>query len=356
MTNYFLITSDDAILFCNFRYDQEYMAAVGTLMLLRLSTLCMLSISTSLCTHAADIVLPKSVIVDLIDQHCAFPKPDPKASLSLEYECADKDDDVDDADQSMNYELRLLPLVAQDFNQDGIKDVALEVESSGPMGGSATTNSAIHYLILDKNSRITDDHELLLYAPFSENIVEYEVKGNRIHYIAAPNYRSHPEAYDNDELIEPTIAFDINWVKGIPISTYFRDNCQLSKEPDKRLFTKVRGVKRNATIDIHNYTKVVKEELQINNMQVSAELNGCDAKNVTFFIEPSAGNNLPVLADILKSLIPITSQHEPLRELLKLDQQSKIAFGEVVNLSNNWSAQVHIERDFDNASVIINLS
>lgn len=325
-------------------------------MLLRLFTLFMLPISTVLSAHATDIVLPQSLVIDLVEQHCSYPKPGPRVGLGLEYDCEDKDNDTDSTDPSMKYSLRLLPLIEQDFNQDGIKDIALEVESSGPLGGSATTNSAIHYLILDKANRVTKDHQILLYAPFSEHIVEYEVDSNRIHYTAAPNYRSHPEAYDNGKLIEPTIEFDINWVDGIPISTFYRDNCQLFKETDKQIFTIARGVERTATIDIHDYTKIVEEALQIKNMQVSAELYGCDAKRLSFMIQPSAGHSLPVLADILQTLISVTSQHEPLRELLKLDQQSKIVFGEVMSLSNNWSGQVHIERGFEKNNVIINLS
>ena len=331
-------------------------------MLLRLSVLYMLSISAVSFTHAADVVLPDSLIVDLVEQHCSSPQPNPevnkatKASLDLEYDCSDKYDDADGTEQSMDYSLRLLPLMTQDFNRDGIKDIVLEIESSGPLGGSVTTNSAVHYLLLDKSNRVINEHEVLLYAPFSEHIVEYEVKGNRIHYAAVPNYRSHPEAYDNGELIEPTISFDINWIKGVPISTYYRENCQLSEETDKRIFANAPSVKRIATIDIHDYTQLVEEKLHINNMQVSAELGGCDTKSVRFSIQPSAGHNLPVLADILQTLIPVTSQHKPLRELLKMDQQSQIVFGEVMSLSDNWSGQVHIERGFENASVIINIA
>ncbi|WP_201534695.1 hypothetical protein [Psychrobacter immobilis] len=331
-------------------------------MLLRLSLLCTLSISVVSFAHAAEITLPKSLVVDLVEQHCSFPEPDPhvnkinKASPDLEYHCSDKYDDADGTEQSMNYSLRLLPLIRQDFNRDGIEDVVLEIESSGPLGGSVTTNSAVHYLLLDKNNRVINDHEVLLYAPFSEHIVEYEVDGTRIHYAAVPNYRSHPEAYDNGELIEPTIEFDINWIKGLPISTHYRDNCRLSEETNKQIFTTNRGVQRIATIDIHEYTQVIEEKLQINDMQVSAELDGCDAKSVSFVIQPSKGHNLPVLADILQALIPVTAQHKPLRTLLKMDQQSQIVFGEVMSLSNDWSGQVHIERGFESASVIINLS
>lgn len=324
-------------------------------MLLRLFTLCTLSISSVLYAHAAEIVLPQSLVVDLIEQHCSFPKPNPRVSLGIEYDCEDKDDEADSTDSSMKYGLRLLPLIAQDFNRDGITDVALEIRSSGPMGGSATTNSAVHYLLLDKANRIIEDHQILLYAPFSEHIVEYEVEGNSIHYKAAPNYRSHPEAYDNGELIEPTIEFDINWVKGVPISTFYRDNCKLSKEADKHIFATAHNVKRISTISMHHYIQVVEETLQLKNMQVSAKLSGCNNKRISFVIRPNKGNTLPVLADILQSMIPVTSQHQPLRELLQLDQQSKMVFGEVMSLSNNWSGQVHVKRGFENANVIINL-
>lgn len=39
-----------------------------------------------------------------------------------------------------------------------------------------------------------------------------------------------------------------------------------------------------------------------------------------------------------------------------MDQQSQIVFGEVMSLSDDWSGQVHIERGFESASVIINLA
>ena len=329
---------------------------VQTNMLLRLSVLCMLSISAVSFSHAADKVLPKSLIVDLVEHHCSFPEPNPQVMANLEYDCADKYDDAEGTEQSMNYSLRLLPLIVKDFNHDGVADLVLEIESSGPLGGSVTTNSAVHYLLLDKNNRIVNDHEVLLYAPFSEHIVEYEVEDNDIHYNAVPNYRSHPEAYENGELIAPSITFDINWVKGNPVSTYYQDNCQLSADMDKRIFTTVRGVKRVDTLDIHDYTQMIEEEVQINNMQVSAELNGCDTQRVSFIIRPIAGHSLPVLADILQTLIPVTSQHAQLRELMKLDKQSQIVFGEVMSLPNNWSGQVHISRGFEKASVIINLA
>jgi hypothetical protein len=107
---------------------------------------------------------------------------------------------------------------------------------------------------------------------------------------------------------------------------------------------------------MHDYTQIVEEELQIDNMQVFAKFYGCDTKRLSFTIQSNAGHHLPVLADILNTLIPVASQPKPLKELLQLDQQSKIVFGEVMSLSNNWSSQVNIERGFENARVVINLS
>lgn len=314
-------------------------------------------ISVSLQTHASEVVLPKPLIIELVERHCSSPEPNPRVTADLEYYCSDKYDDADGGEQSMNYSLRLIPLIAQDFNQDGIQDLALEVESSGPLGGSVYTNSAIHYLILNKKQKIVRNHEVLLYAPFSEHIVEYEVKGKQIYYSAVPNYRSHPEAYEDGVLIDQPLEFTVNWEKSIPISTHYRDSCQLSNNTDKRIFTIENGVKRIDTIDIHDYTHFIEEELQIDNMQISAELNGCDTQSVSFSIRPSnEHNSLPVLADILQTLIPVTVQHPQLSALLILDRNSQITFGEVIPLGNNWTGQVHIQRSFDNANVIINLA
>ncbi len=316
-----------------------------------------LLISSASIAKTNEVTLPKSIIIELVDYHCSNPKPNPRISADLEYDCADPYEDADGEAQSMGYSLRLLPLIKDNFNQDGKQDIALEIESMGPLGGSVHTNSAVHYLLLDSDKRIIDKHQILLYAPFSEHIVEYELEGKRIYYSAIPNYRSNPEAYEDGELLEPVIEFEVNWQKGIPVSTYYKDNCKLANNlNNNQIFRPKRGVKRSKQIDIHEYTQVIEEEIAIDDLLIAADLNGCNERQVSFFIKPKAGKSLPVLADILQALIPMTYYDKPLLELLKLDKQSQLVFGEVIALAGSWSGQIHITREVNNSSIQINLS
>ena len=307
--------------------------------------LCTLWLGFSSGTYAADIKLPKSLIIELVEERCSLPKPNPRVSPNLEYDCSDKYEDADGEEESMNYSLRLLPLMRQDFNKDGIQDVALEIESSGPLGGSVYTNSAIHYLILDNKQKIVKDHEILLYAPFSEHIVEYSVAGSRINYQAVPNYRSHPEAYDDGSPIDPPLEFAVNWVNGLPISTYYRDNCRLAGIKNKTLLKLTRGVTRDIDIDMHEYTQVITEKAQINKLQVTATLEGCDTSKVIYEIKPIASQQLPVLADVLIALIPVVHHDEQLKALLKLDKRSQLKFGQRFLLYDDWIALVQVDRE-----------
>lgn len=54
-------------------------------------------------------------------------------------------------------------------------------------------------------------------------------------------------------------------------------------------------------------------------------------------------------------LLPVTYYDQQLRELLILDKQSQLIFGEVVTLENNWSGQIHMKRGINNSSILINL-
>ncbi|TXD98339.1 hypothetical protein ES754_05280 [Psychrobacter frigidicola] len=315
-----------------------------------------LLISTVSVVHAREVVLPKPVIIALIEERCSSPDPNPRVSPVLEYDCSDKYEDGDEDEQSMDYSLRLVPLIAQDFDRNGIRDFALVVESSGPLGGSVTTNSGIHYVLLDKKQKIIKDHEVLLYAPFSEHIVEYSIVGQRIKYEAVPNYRSHPEAYKDGVLLVPALKFEVNWINGNPTSTYYRENCRLAGIKDKPLLKLARGVTRETDIDMHDYTQVITEKAQIRDLQVTATLEGCDYSEVVFNIEPISGQTLPVLTDVLQALIPVTHHHKQLRDLLKLDQKSQIKFGEVLSLNNNWSGRIYIDRKNNSSRLRINLS
>lgn len=304
-------------------------------------------------SYAREVVLPDSVIVELVEHRCSSANPNPKTNPVLEYDCSDAYEDADGDEQSMDYSLRLIPLIARDFNQDGMVDLAVEIESSGPLGGSVYTNSAVHYLLLDSNNNIINEHQILLYAPFSDNIVEYSVNKSRIYYSAVPNYRSSPESYEDGKLIESALDFEVLWTNGTPISTYYRDQCRLANIKDKSLLKLTRNVTRDVDIDIHNYTQVLTEKAQIADLQVTASLKGCNSSTAIYDIEPIAGQSLPVLADILTTLIPLVQHEQQLTALLRLDKRSEIKFGERLALDDDWEAIIHIDRSRDSPNIRI---
>ena len=319
---------------------------LGVLLLLSIMPLSLAEASTKAASNKTNkVVLPKNLIVDLLKKHCSSPMLNPKASPALEYRCSDTYEDADGEEESMNYSLRLLPLIKDDFNRDGIEDIALEVESMGPLGGSATTNSTIYYLLLNKNKSIISEHEILLYAPFSEHIVEYEVKGKQIYYSAVPNFRSHPEAYEDGKLIEPVLEFTINWDKGSPISSVYRDNCRLSRIKDKSLLDLSLGGTSHEDIDMHDYTQVITESIQANGLIIEATLSGCDLSRVSYDIQPQKGKSLPVFSEVLKTLIPLAHHTKQLKTLQTLEKRSSLKFAEIIPLYSGWQAIVRVDRE-----------
>ncbi|TSB23483.1 hypothetical protein [Psychrobacter sp. YGAH215] len=327
---------------------------LGVLLLLLIMPLSLAEASTKAASNKTNkVVLPKNLIVELIERRCSSPKPNPKVSPSLEYDCSDKYEDADGEEQSMDYSLRLLPLIKEDFNGDGLEDIALEIESMGPLGGSVYSNSAIYYLLLNKNKNIITEHEILLYAPFSEHIVDYEVKGKQIHYSAVPNFRSHPEAYEDGELLEPALEFTLNWEKGSPVSSVYRDNCRLSRIKDKSLLDLSLGGTSQKDIDIHDYTQVITESIQINGLNIQATLSGCDLSSVSYYVKPQEGKSLPVFSEVLKTLIPVAHHTKQLKTLQSLEKRSSLKFAEEISLYSGWQAIVHVDREDKTPHILI---
>lgn len=327
---------------------------LGVLLLLSIMPLSLAEASTKAASNKTNkVVLPKNLIVELVERRCSSPKPNPKVSHALEYRCSDKYEDADGDEQSMDYSLRLSPLIKEDFNRDGIEDIALEVESMGPLGGSVYSNSAIHYLLLDKNKNIITEHEILLYAPFSEHIVDYEVKGKQIYYSAVPNFRSHPEAYEDGELLEPPLNFTLNWEKGGPVSSYYRDNCRLARIKDKSLLDLSLGGSSQKDIDIHDYTQVLTESIQKNGLNIQATLSGCDLSSVSYYVKPQKGKSLPVFSEVLKTLIPVAHHTKQLKTLQSLEKRSSLKFAEIIPLYSGWQAIVRVDREDETPHILI---
>ncbi len=327
---------------------------LGVLLLVSIMPLSLAEASTKAASNKTNkVMLPKTIIVDLLKKHCSSPVLNPKVSPALEYRCSDKYEDADGEEESMNYSLRLLPLIKEDFNRDGIEDIALEVESMGPLGGSVYSNSTIYYLLLNKNKNIITEHEILLYAPFSEHIVDYEVKGKQIYYSAVPNYRSHPEAYEDGELLEPALEFTLNWEKSGPVSSVYRDNCRLSRIKDKSLLDLSLGGTSQKDIDIHDYTQVLTESIQTKGLNIQATLSGCDLSSVSYYVKPQKGKSLPVFSEVIKTLIPLAHHTKQLKTLQTLEKRSSLKFAKRIPLYSGWQSIVHVDRKDEAPHILI---
>ena len=304
--------------------------------------------------HDNEHILPPKLIDDLVETYCPIAATSVKESSALSYRCYEDTDA--NTEYVLDYSIDFIPLIFTDFNKDGNVDLALEIRSSGPLGGSAYTTSSIHYLLLDGEQQLIRDHQVLLYAPFSKHIVSYQVEDEQINYQAEPNFRASPEAYDDSgELLVAPLDFVVNWVGGAPISTEYQHNCQLAKATDKRIFTANIGVTRYRDIGMHDYLQEITEETQLNQFMISATMSGCDNRKVSFFIKPTTGQSLPVLADVVQQLIPISNYARQLNMLLRLDRQSQLRFNERIPLSDQWSALVRVERSSKVPSITIDL-
>lgn len=153
--------------------------------------------------------IPKSIVTNLVEEFCSFPKPNPKTATTLDFACFEQLPRTKVA--RPDYHIRLIPLFARDFNQDGYHDWAVNVVSEGPLGGSVHSHSTIQYLLLGRNQQIKDSFEVLLYAPFSDEVIDYELSAKGLEFRAIPNFRSHPEAFEDGELIVPERYFRIEW-------------------------------------------------------------------------------------------------------------------------------------------------
>lgn len=161
--------------------------------------------------------IPKTIINNLVLEYCGFPTPNPKATTvkatsALAFSCFDEKPSSKSA--TPDYQIAIHPLIAQDFNNDGNLDLAVELESAGALGGNVHSNSTIYYFILDKNQRVKTSFEVLLYAPFSEEYIEYDLSKQGIEYRAIPNFRVYPEAFEDGELIAPETHFRMQWKNG----------------------------------------------------------------------------------------------------------------------------------------------
>lgn len=189
----------------------------------------------------------------------------------------DKNHSVSFSNDGDSYQVSFQKIASDDFNNDGIPDYIVERNSEGMLGGNANTNSEILYIIMGKNSTISEKHEILMYAPFSYNILDgITYEGGKLKAVAVQNYRTY--SVPEDSLKSAGLSFV--YKDGNVYEESYLTGCLLAKWKDKKIFNT--GSERKRSIDKHNYTETVKEKYSSDGFEASAELSGCDNMNVIF--------------------------------------------------------------------------
>ena len=174
-----------------------------------------------------------------------------------------------------SYRVNFSKITAEDFNKDGILDFIVRRDSEGMLGGNANTNAEILYIIMKSDSAIAQKHKILIYAPFSYNILdEIDYNAGVLKANASQNYRT----YSSDSILSTNLSFI--YKNGNVYEKSYLSDCKLAKWKDKKVFKNSSLASR--TIELHNYTEVVKDEFKNNQFQISAEISGCDNLDAVF--------------------------------------------------------------------------
>lgn len=176
-----------------------------------------------------------------------------------------------------SYSVTYHKIASDDFNNDGITDYIIERNSEGMLGGNANTNSEIMYIIMGKDHKISQRHEIQQSAPFSYNIlggISYE--GGKLKATAEQNYRSYNKPADSLESTNLSFVYK----DGNVFEESYLTHCSLAQWKDKKIFNPSSEHRRS--IDRHNYTETIEEKYISKGFEASAELSGCDNLVIIF--------------------------------------------------------------------------
>ncbi|WP_160138923.1 hypothetical protein [Chryseobacterium sp. c4a] len=175
------------------------------------------------------------------------------------------------------YTVTFHTIASDDFNNDGITDYIIERNSEGMLGGNANTNSEILYIIMGKDHKISQRHEIQESAPFSYNVLDgISYEGGKLKATAQQNYRSYDKPIDSLESTELSFIYK----DGNVFEESYLTSCSLAKWKDKKIFNP--SSEHHRSIDRHNYTETIEEKYASNDFEASAELSGCDNLVIIF--------------------------------------------------------------------------
>jgi hypothetical protein len=176
-----------------------------------------------------------------------------------------------------SYSVTYHKIASDDFNNDGITDYIIERNSEGMLGGNANTNSEIMYIIMGKDHKISQRHEIQQSAPFSYNILDgISYEGGKLKATAEQNYRSYNKPADSLESTNLSFVYK----DGNVFEESYLTHCSLAQWKDKKIFNPSSEHRRS--IDRHNYTETIEEKYISKGFEASAELSGCDNLVIIF--------------------------------------------------------------------------
>lgn len=215
------------------------------------------------------------------------------------------------------YEVSYSKLVEEDLNRDGLTDYILTRDSEGMLGGNANTNSSILYLIMGPENQIVQRHKILIYAPFSYNILDdIHYKKGKLKATATQNFRTYmPE--EGSELQSTSLSFVFK--NGNVFEESYLSGCELAKWENKQFFNQNSEVTR--TIEIHNYTEEVHENFSTREFDFSAIFSGCDNLNLILKGSfPYRGKKQEFLIEKRDRFLQYLKDHTPLTKEIKAIQ------------------------------------
>lgn len=227
-----------------------------------------------------------------------------------------------------------------DLNNDSIKDYIIHRTSEGMLGGNAKTNSNITYYIMENDSLIKNEYDILLYAPFSYNIgdnISYDKESKILTIHFTQNFRTY---YSEDGLKETTKKFKYQ-NNNLYEFSYLTD-CELGKMKDKSIFKlDLENVDRLLSIDMDNYTEISLETFNRNGLQINAYISGCDNMNLYFnVITKMDGTKTSTILDVLKWLVSNTRYKSLINKaalvIEKLGATANLEDIDSVGLGDNW--------------------
>ncbi|RXM50020.1 hypothetical protein BOQ64_21135 [Chryseobacterium sp. CH25] len=176
-----------------------------------------------------------------------------------------------------SYSVTYHKIANDDFNNDGITDYIIERNSEGMLGGNANTNSEVQYIIMGKDHKISERHEIQESAPFSYNILDgISYESGKLKATAMQNYRSYNKPVDSLESTDLSFIYK----DGNVFEESYLTNCSLAQWKDKKIFNP--STEHQRSIDRHNYTETIEEKYISKGFEASAELSGCDNLVIIF--------------------------------------------------------------------------